>query len=77
MYSRTIPVSLVHATCPIPYRSFLFEHPSSQFGLILCFVDLRTCIISLKSQLGAQFFLVCLFLFCTCFRRLCAFHQER
>jgi len=32
---------------------------------------------SKKNQLGAQFFLVCLFLFCTCFGRLCAHHQEK
>jgi len=28
------------------------------------------------SQIGAQFFLVCLFLFSICFGRLCAHHQE-
>jgi hypothetical protein len=30
-----------------------------------------------QSQLGARFFLVCLFLFSTCFRWLCAHHQEK
>ena len=29
------------------------------------------------SKIGAQFFLVCLFLFSTRFGRLCAYHQEK
>jgi hypothetical protein len=33
MYSHTLPISPVHATCPVPYIYLFFEHPSSQFDL--------------------------------------------
>ena len=43
---------------------------------MLCFVDLYPCIISQIIQVGAQFCLIYLFLFSTCFGRPCAHHQE-
>jgi hypothetical protein len=49
---------------------------------ILVYLILRTKIKIIrkcfkKNQLGAQFFLICLLLFFTCFGQLCAHHQEK
>jgi hypothetical protein len=42
----------------------------------LCYVDLHHGIIPVNNQLDAQFFLICLFQFSTCFEQPNAHHQE-
>ena len=47
------------------------------FFFMFCWPAALYYLVKKKSQLGAQFFLVCLLLFSTCFGRICAHHREK